>query len=57
VDALINNAGWMPPLTGVLDVDVTDLRRVVDSNLVGCSLTTKHFAPIVVHGVAAGSSM
>jgi NAD(P)-dependent dehydrogenase (short-subunit alcohol dehydrogenase family) len=52
VDALINNAGWMPP-TGamrVLDVDVSDLRRVVDSNLIGCFLTTKHFAPIMIRG-------
>jgi NAD(P)-dependent dehydrogenase (short-subunit alcohol dehydrogenase family) len=50
VDALINNAGWMPPVTGVLDIDVTDLHRVVDSNLVGCFLTTKHFAPIMIRG-------
>jgi NAD(P)-dependent dehydrogenase (short-subunit alcohol dehydrogenase family) len=50
VDALINNAGWMPPITGVLDLDLTDLRRVVDSNLVGCFLTTKHFAPIMIRG-------
>jgi NAD(P)-dependent dehydrogenase (short-subunit alcohol dehydrogenase family) len=50
VDALINNAGWMPPVTSVLDLDVTDLRRVVDSNLIGCFLTTKHFAPIMIRG-------
>jgi NAD(P)-dependent dehydrogenase (short-subunit alcohol dehydrogenase family) len=50
VDALINNAGWMPPLTGVLDLDVSDLRRAVDSNLIGCFLTTKHFAPIMIRG-------
>jgi NAD(P)-dependent dehydrogenase (short-subunit alcohol dehydrogenase family) len=36
VDALISNAGWM--------------RRVVDSNLIGCFLTTKHFAPIMIRG-------
>jgi NAD(P)-dependent dehydrogenase (short-subunit alcohol dehydrogenase family) len=28
VDALINNAGWMPPVAGVLDLDATVLRRV-----------------------------
>ena len=50
VDALINNAGWMPPLSGVLDLDLTDLRRVVDSNLVGCFLMTKHFAPVMIRG-------
>src|ERR1019366_4248597 len=49
-DALINNAGWMPPLSGVLDLDLTDLRRVVDSNLVGCFLMTKHFAPVMIRG-------
>jgi NAD(P)-dependent dehydrogenase (short-subunit alcohol dehydrogenase family) len=50
VDALISNAGWMPPVTGVLDIEVSDLRRVVDSNLIGCFLTTKHFAPIMIRG-------
>jgi NAD(P)-dependent dehydrogenase (short-subunit alcohol dehydrogenase family) len=40
----------MPPLTGVLDLDVSDLRRVVDSNLVGCFLATKRFAPIMILG-------
>ena len=33
---LVGNAGWIPPVTGVLDLDVTNPRRVVDSNLVGC---------------------
>ena len=40
----------MPPLSGVLDLDLTDLRRVVDSNLVGCFLMTKHFAPVMIRG-------
>jgi NAD(P)-dependent dehydrogenase (short-subunit alcohol dehydrogenase family) len=31
VDALISNAGWIPPVTGVLDIEVSDLRQVVDS--------------------------
>lgn len=31
VDALINNAGWLPESTSLLDLDV--LRRAVDSNL------------------------
>lgn len=52
VDALINNAGWMPPRerTGVLDLDVADFRRVLDSNLIGSFLTTKHFAPLMIRG-------
>ena len=29
---------------------LSDLRRVVDSNLIGCFLTTKHFAPIMIRG-------
>jgi NAD(P)-dependent dehydrogenase (short-subunit alcohol dehydrogenase family) len=41
---LISNAGWLPPATPVLDLDVTTLRRVIDVNLVGCFLTTRHFA-------------
>ncbi len=28
VDALINNAGWIPSATRVLDLDVSDLHRV-----------------------------
>ena len=50
VDALISNAGWMPPVAGVLDLEVSVLRRVLDSNLIGCFLTTKHFAPIMIRG-------
>jgi NAD(P)-dependent dehydrogenase (short-subunit alcohol dehydrogenase family) len=52
VDGLINNAGWMPPadLMPVLDFDLADLRRIIDSNLVSCFLTTKHFAPIMIRG-------
>ncbi|HUZ56819.1 MAG TPA: SDR family oxidoreductase [Streptosporangiaceae bacterium] len=50
VDALINNAAWLPPRTNVLDLEVRDLHRVVDSNLIGCFLTTKHFAPIMICG-------
>jgi NAD(P)-dependent dehydrogenase (short-subunit alcohol dehydrogenase family) len=46
VDALINNAGWLPESTSLLDLDV--LRRAVDSNLVSCFLTTKHFAPVML---------
>jgi NAD(P)-dependent dehydrogenase (short-subunit alcohol dehydrogenase family) len=52
VDGLINNAGWMPPADSMrtLDFDMADLRRIIDSNLVGCFLTTKHFAPIMIRG-------
>ena len=50
VDGLICNAGWLPPVAGVLDLDVSALRRVVDSNLISCFLTTKHFAPLMIRG-------
>jgi NAD(P)-dependent dehydrogenase (short-subunit alcohol dehydrogenase family) len=52
VDGLINNAGWMPHgrPTKVLDLDAADLHRVLDTNLVGCFLATKHFAPLMIRG-------
>jgi NAD(P)-dependent dehydrogenase (short-subunit alcohol dehydrogenase family) len=50
IDALINNAGWIPPVMPVLDLDTAVLHRVIDINLVGCFLTTKHMAPIMIRG-------
>ena len=50
VDALINNAAWLPPGTCLLDLSVSELHRVIDSNLISCFLTTKHFAPIMIRG-------
>jgi NAD(P)-dependent dehydrogenase (short-subunit alcohol dehydrogenase family) len=51
VDALINNAGWMPGSHPVLDVEVSVLERVFSSNVIGSFLTTKHFAPLMIrHG-------
>jgi NAD(P)-dependent dehydrogenase (short-subunit alcohol dehydrogenase family) len=50
VDALINNAGWMPRISHVLDTDVDTLQRVWRSNVLGCFLTTKHYAPLMVRG-------
>jgi NAD(P)-dependent dehydrogenase (short-subunit alcohol dehydrogenase family) len=50
VDALINNAGWMPGHQPVLDLERSVLERVLNSNLVGSFLTTKHFAPIMIRG-------
>lgn len=50
IDALINNAAWLPPSTGLLDLPVSELHRVIDSNLISCFLTTKHFAPIMIRG-------
>ncbi|GAB2956735.1 SDR family oxidoreductase [Amycolatopsis acidiphila] len=52
VDGLINNAGWMPPANSmsVLGFELAELRRVIDSNLVSCFLTTKHFAPVMIRG-------
>ncbi|SFF49983.1 3-oxoacyl-[acyl-carrier protein] reductase [Actinacidiphila alni] len=50
VDALINNAGWMPGSQPVLRTDVAVLERVLRSNLIGGFLTTKHFAPLMIRG-------
>jgi NAD(P)-dependent dehydrogenase (short-subunit alcohol dehydrogenase family) len=50
VDALINNAGWMPGSQPILDVEVSVLQRVLGSNVIGCFLTTKHFAPLMIRG-------
>jgi NAD(P)-dependent dehydrogenase (short-subunit alcohol dehydrogenase family) len=50
VDALINNAGWMPGSQRILDVEVSVLERVLGSNVIGCFLTTKHFAPLMIRG-------
>jgi NAD(P)-dependent dehydrogenase (short-subunit alcohol dehydrogenase family) len=50
VDALINNAGWMPPPSRVVDADVGTLERVWRSNVLGCFLATKHYAPLMVRG-------
>lgn len=48
IDALINNAGWMPPVQPVTELDAGVLRRVIDVNLIGCFLTTKHVASVMV---------
>ncbi len=48
VDALINNAGWMPGRQPILEIEVPVLDRVLGSNLVSSFLTTKHFAPLMI---------
>lgn len=50
VDALINNAGWMPGRQPILDVEVAVLERVLRSNVIGSILPTKHFAPVMIRG-------
>lgn len=50
VDALINNAGWMPGRRPVLETEVAVLDRVFRSNVIGSFLTTKHFAPLMIRG-------
>jgi NAD(P)-dependent dehydrogenase (short-subunit alcohol dehydrogenase family) len=50
VDALINNAGWMPGRQPVLELELPVLERVLRSNLVSSFLTTKHFAPLMIRG-------
>jgi NAD(P)-dependent dehydrogenase (short-subunit alcohol dehydrogenase family) len=48
IDALVNNAAWMPPRQYVVDVDVDLLTRVYTSNVIGSFLTTKHVAPVMI---------
>jgi NAD(P)-dependent dehydrogenase (short-subunit alcohol dehydrogenase family) len=48
VDALINNAGWMPGSQPILELEVSVLERVLRSNLISSFLTTKHFAPLMI---------
>ncbi|TVT56702.1 SDR family oxidoreductase [Amycolatopsis rhizosphaerae] len=50
IDGLVNNAAVMPAMTPVVDLDVEVFRRVIDVNLIGCFLTTKHFAPVMIRG-------
>jgi NAD(P)-dependent dehydrogenase (short-subunit alcohol dehydrogenase family) len=50
VDALINNADWMPGYQPILELDVSVLERVLRSNLISSFLTTKHFAPLMIRG-------
>jgi NAD(P)-dependent dehydrogenase (short-subunit alcohol dehydrogenase family) len=50
VDGLICNAGWMPGSQPVLSVEVSVLERVLRSNVIGCFLSTKHFAPLMIRG-------
>ncbi len=57
VDALINNAGWMPGRHPVLEMELAVFERVLRSNLIGSFLTTKHFAPLMIQGGAAASSI
>jgi NAD(P)-dependent dehydrogenase (short-subunit alcohol dehydrogenase family) len=48
IDALINNAAWIPPRQHILDLEASVLERVLRSNVVGSFLMTKHVAPIMI---------
>jgi NADP-dependent 3-hydroxy acid dehydrogenase YdfG len=48
VDALINNAGWMPGSRRILDLDAAVLDRVLRSNPISSFLTTKHFGTVAI---------
>ena len=48
IDALINNAAWMPPRQHILDLEASVLERVLRSNVVGSFLMTKHVAPVMI---------
>jgi NAD(P)-dependent dehydrogenase (short-subunit alcohol dehydrogenase family) len=48
IDALINNAAWIPPRQHILNVQASLLERVLRSNVIGNFLMTKHVAPIMI---------
>lgn len=51
VDGLINNAGRLPnPRQTVLDLELSNLRQTIDSNLVSAFLMTKYIAPLMIRG-------
>ena len=45
IDALINNAAWMPPRQHILDLEASLLERVLRSNVVGSFLMTSMSRP------------
>jgi len=48
IDALINNAAWIPPRQHILDLEASLLARVLRSNVIGSFLMTKHVAPVMI---------
>ncbi|MDT7596603.1 MAG: hypothetical protein QOJ06_2149 [Pseudonocardiales bacterium] len=50
IEALVNNAAWIPPRQHILDVQASLLERVLLSNVVGSFLMTKHVAPVMIRG-------
>ena len=50
IDAVISNAALMLPADRMhlLDADIADVRRVLDTNLVAAFSVTKHFAPVMI---------
>jgi 3-oxoacyl-[acyl-carrier protein] reductase len=45
IDALINNAAWIPPRQHILDLEASLLERVLRSNVVGSFLMTNMSHP------------
>jgi NAD(P)-dependent dehydrogenase (short-subunit alcohol dehydrogenase family) len=56
IDALVNNAAWIPPRQHILDVQASLLERVLRSNVVGSFLMTKHVAPVMIAKAGDASS-
>ncbi|SFF75424.1 3-oxoacyl-[acyl-carrier protein] reductase [Actinacidiphila alni] len=52
IDALVSNAGLMLPTEKLrlLNADISDVRRVLDTNLVAGFIVTKAFAPVMIRG-------
>jgi NAD(P)-dependent dehydrogenase (short-subunit alcohol dehydrogenase family) len=46
----VRSAGWLPPATPALDTDVGRLHSVLETNVVGSFIVTKHAAPVMIRG-------
>jgi hypothetical protein len=46
----VRSAGWLPPATPALDTDVGRPRSVLETNVVGSFIVTKHAAPVMIRG-------
>jgi NAD(P)-dependent dehydrogenase (short-subunit alcohol dehydrogenase family) len=50
VDALVNNAFAIPPITGLADVDLDAVRAGFETNVIGALLMTRLFTPALAAG-------
>jgi len=54
VDALVNNAFAIPPITGLADVDLDAVRAGFETNVIGALRMTRLFTPALAAGQGVG---